>query len=375
MLIPIAVIGLAGCDNSKKTADKAPEKVAEAKKPLRLDSEEARRAGIKVVRLALADLPETIAVFGTIEPNRDRLAQVVPPVAGRVVNISARRGDLVAPGAVLAVIESPEIGEARAAYRQAASELNVAKANLRRTRSLVSAGSIARKEGLRAAADYEKARATIEAASAKLASLGAAAVDPPGDPPAALAVRAPFAGTVIEKAAVLGEYVEANRVLFTIGDLSALWIETSLFERDLGRVAVAAPAAITVAAYPEERFTGKVTYISSTLDRETRAARARVEVSDPDGRLKPGMFANVRINTATHRPVLSLPDTALVLLQGQMTAFVADAEGFEPRPVETGARSADRVVVKSGLEPGDNVVVSGAYALKARLLKSQISAD
>jgi membrane fusion protein, heavy metal efflux system len=258
-LIPIAVIGLAGCDNSKKTADKAPAKVAEAEKPLRLDAEEARRAGIKVARLALADLPETVAVFGTIEPNRDRLAQVVPPVAGRVVNISARRGDLVAPVAVLAVIESPEIGEARAAYRQAASELDLAKANLQRTRSLVSAGSIARKEGLRAAADYEKARAVMEAAYAKLASLGAAAVDPPGDPPAALALRAPFAGTVIEKAAVLGEYVEANRVLFTIGDLSTLWIETSLFERDLGRVAVGAPATITVAAYPEERFTGKVT--------------------------------------------------------------------------------------------------------------------
>jgi membrane fusion protein, heavy metal efflux system len=87
------------------------------------------------------------------------------------------------------------------------------------------------------------------------------------------------------------------------------------------------------------------------------------------------MFANVLIDTATHRRVLSLPDTALVLLQGQMNAFVAETEGFELRPVETGARSGDRVVVKSGLEPGDNVVASGAYALKARLLKSQISAD
>jgi cobalt-zinc-cadmium efflux system membrane fusion protein len=99
---------------------------------------------------------------------------------------------------------------------------------------------------------------------------------------------------------------------------------------------------------------------------------ARVEVANPDGRLKPGLFADVAIERATRRAALRVPETALVLLQGQMTAFIKNGENFEPRPVEIGDRNGGMVVVKSGLEAGDEVVVTGAYALKARLLKSQI---
>jgi len=127
-----------------------------------------------------------------------------------------------------------------------------------------------------------------------------------------------------------------------------------------------------VAAFPGKNFTGKVTYVSSALDRETRTAKARIEVANPEGALKPGMFATVAVATSAPEPVLQVPETALVLLQGQMTAFVSDGDGFVPRPVETGARRGGQIVVTSGLEPGDAVVVAGAYALKARLLKSQI---
>jgi membrane fusion protein, heavy metal efflux system len=108
------------------------------------------------------------------------------------------------------------------------------------------------------------------------------------------------------------------------------------------------------------------------LDRETRTAKARIEVANPEGLLKPGMFATISVDTAAIDPALQVPERALVLLQGQMTAFVRGGDGFEPRPVETGPRRGDQIVVTSGLEPGDEVVVAGAYALKARLLRSQL---
>ena len=380
-VVGAAFLGFAVGHTSVVTEANTPANVATANdskeaKPLDLSADDAQRAGLKVARLELTDAPKTLAVFGTIEPNQDRLARVVPPVAGRLIKISANLGDQLQAGAALATLESPELGQARATYQQGVAELSLAKANLERTKSLVSGGSLARKEQLRAQYDYEKAKAELDAASVRLAILSVPVATQPGVGLAALDVPAPFAGTVIEKTAVLGEYAEAYKPLFTIADLSSLWIETNLYERDLGSVAVGALATVTVAAYPDERFVGKVTYISNTLDRKTRTVKARVEVSNIERRLKPGMFANVLIEEAARRPVLTLPETAVVLLQGQMTAFIANpGGGYRPVPVEIGEQGGGRVVIRSGLKPGDVVAVSGAYSLKARLLKSQISAD
>ena len=254
-------------------------------------------------------------------------------------------------------------------------EFNLAKTGLDRVQRLVQEGSTAKKELLSAKGDYERAQAVLNAATAKLWNLGVSNTAPSAIPADALIVTAPFDGTVVERAAVLGEYAQSYKSLFTIADLSSVWVETNLYDQDIGMVAVGASATVSVSAYPDQRFAGKLTYISSLLDKDTRTAKARIEALNPDGRLRPGMFADVLIEKVSKHPELRVPETALVLLQGQMTAFVAEGDGFEPRPVETGARSGDEIVIKSGLEPGDAVVVSGAYALKARLLKSQISAD
>lgn len=371
---------LAACNDADKAAATAPNKVASESepdkgKPLQLSAEDARRAGLKVERIRYAKMPETVAVFGTVEPNKTLLVRVSSPVAGRLVRIAANLGDRVEAAATLAILESPELGAARAAYQQAKAEFDLAKANRERTQRLVAGDLIAQKEELRAQTDYYKAQAAFDAAGARLTNLGVTATAPPGIPPTSLAIKAPFAGIVIEKSAALGEYAEAYKPFFTIADLSSVWIETNLYERDLGRVTVGVTATITVAGYPKEHLTGKLTYVSNMLDGETHTAKARIEVANLEGKLKPGMFANVTIDTTTRRPVLSVPETAIVLLQGQMTAFVQKGAGFEPRPVETGERINDQIVVKSGLMPGDEVVVEGAYALKSRLLRSQISAD
>jgi cobalt-zinc-cadmium efflux system membrane fusion protein len=352
----------------KETTGSAPE----TRPLLSLSAEEARRAGLVVQRLEPTRAGETVELFGTVEVNRDKLARVVSPVAGRLVTINGNLGDVVRAGGTLALVESSESGDARAAYAQAQAELALAASSLDRIRNLVSGGSLARKEELKARADYEKARAAVNAAAAKLQAIG---IEPGTGPGGRLALTAPFAGTVVEKAAVLGENTQAYQPLFGIADLSSLWIQANIYERDLGRVSVGAPASATVAAFPDRTFPGKVNYVSSILDPDTRTAKARIEVANPDGALKPGMFASVSVDTSAPQAVLRVPETALVLLQGQLTAFVRAADGFRPRPVETGKRRGGEIVVTSGLEPGDEVVTVGAYALKARLLKSQIEAE
>ena len=160
--------------------------------------------------------------------------------------------------------------------------------------------------------------------------------------------------------------------------LSRLWIEANLFEKDLGRVKIGAEAMVTVDAYPGESFQGKLTYIAAVVDKETRTVQARVEVANPGGRLKPEMFATASIRTsgtsgiADKDKALLLPQEAVVLMQGQPTAFVAEDGGFEPRVVELGDKLRDKVVIKNGLKAGERVVTAGTYALKARMLKSQI---
>ena len=129
---------------------------------------------------------------------------------------------------------------------------------------------------------------------------------------------------------------------------------------------------MTVSAYPGETFQGRLTYISSMVDKETRAVPARVEVPNPDRRMKPEMFATAAIATGSATPAMTLPQAAVLLVNGQPMAFVQEAGGFEPRAVEPGDKVGDRVVIKSGIKSGEVVVVAGAYALKARLLKSQI---
>ena len=347
----------------EKPGEKATEKL------LDLSDAEIHQAGIKVQKLDLQEKFDQVVVTATIQANQDKLAHVAPRVPGRIVKVNASLGDRVKPGQALAFLDSIELGEARSSYLQAASESAVAQANFERAQRLNADNIIPEKDYLRARAEHEKARAALRAAGDKLRMMG---VSPEKLSGSVFPMTAPFAGTVIEKKAVLGELAQPDASLFTVADLSILWIESDLFEKDLGKVKVGVQAAVTVSAYPGEVFKGRLTYISSTMDRETRTVKARVEVPNSDGRLKPEMFATVAIGTGGSVKALLVPEGAVLLLQGQPTVFVAESGGFEPRAVEVGERTQGYAVLNSGVAAGESVVVSGAYALKARLLKSQI---
>lgn len=366
---------LAGCGDKQtpENTEVQSEKTVEgAEKLLTLSAEEAQTAGIKVRKLELQEKAEQIMVTATIQANQDKLAHVVPRVPGRIVKVNASLGDRVRRGQSLAMLDSIDLGEARSAYLQATSEAALAQANFERAQRLNADNIIPEKDYLRARAEHEKARAARRAAADKLRMMG---VNPEKLSGSVFPLTAPFAGTVIEKKAVLGELAQPDASLFTVADLSTLWIESDLFEKDLGKVKIGAQATVTLSAYPGEMFKGRLTYISSTMDKETRTVKARVEVPNPDGRLKPEMFATVAIGTGGSAKALLVPEDAVLLLQGQPTVFVAVSGGFEPRAVVVGEHAQGHAALKSGVAAGESVVVSGAYALKARLLKSQIGAE
>ena len=363
---------LAGCGDNHtpvNTEVQSEKSVEGTEKALTLSAEEAQTAGIKLQKLELQDTAGHILVTAIIQANQDKLAHVVPRVPGRIVKVDASLGDRVKPGQALAMLDSIELGEARSSYLQAASEAAVAQAGFARAQRLNADNIIPEKDYLRARAEHEKARASLHAAADTLRMMG---VIPEKLSGSVFPLTAPFAGTVIEKKAVRGELAQPDTSLFTVADLSTLWIEADLFEKDLGKVRIGAHATVTLTAYPGEVFTGRLTYISSTMDKETRTVKARVEVPNPDGRLKPEMFATVAIDTGGSVKALRVPEDAVLLMQGQSTVFVAERGGFEPRAVEVGERAQGYAVLKSGVAAGERVVARGAYALKARLLKSQI---
>lgn len=377
-------LSLAACGgDSAKPADKPAPAKQEAKvgaKPgghadeggLKLSDEDIKVAGIKVEPLQEQEIAHQLVVTATIQANQDRLAKVAPRISGRIAGVMAKLGDRVVAGQALASLDSIEMGEARSAYLQASSEAAVAKANFDRAEKLQAEQIISQKDYLRTRADHEKARANARAASEKLQMLGVAPAGAAASGLSIFPLTAPFAGTVIEKKAVLGELATTDKALFTIADLSTVWIEANLFEKDLARLKTGADAQVTVTAYPNEVFKGKLTYIGSTIDKDTRTLGGRIEVRNADGRLKPEMFASAAITTGGALKGLILPDSAIVLINEQPTVFIQEAKHFEARPIEIGEKLNGRVVVKSGVKAEDLVVMTGAYALKARMLKSQI---
>lgn len=376
LALPLA-LSLAACGGAQSGA--APSAAAAASEPkgkeeggLKLSADEAQRAGIKLETLAEKAYADTVTVTATIRPNQDRIAQVAPRVEGRIVSVAATLGQEVRAGQVLAVLDSFALGEAHSALQRAQAAQRVAQSDYQRAESLSAEEIIPQRELQRARAALETAGAELRAAADRLRLLGGTAAAG-RHAESTFPVVAPLAGTVVMRKANIGELGSPAQPLFQVADLSTVWIEANLTEDKLARVRKGAAATVTVGAYPNERFAGRVTYVASMLDRDSRTTPARIEVPNKDGRLKPEMFASATIETGQARaPALSVPSGAVMLLQGQPTVFLAENGGYEPRPVETGEKSGGRTVVTSGLKAGDQVVAEGAYALKARLLKSQI---
>ncbi len=181
-------------------------------------------------------------------------------------------------------------------------------------------------------------------------------------------MRAPFAGRVIMRNITRGEVVETQQKLFTVADLSDVWVVANVPEKDVRFIRPEQPVEVIVAAYPHAIFSGKITYVGDVLDPATRTMRLRVTVPNPDRTLKPEMFATVRVYAVPMQDVLSAPLAAVQNGGAGKIVFVRKApDQFEPRAVKLGDEQGDRVTIVEGLREGEEIVVKGAFALKSEM--------
>lgn len=337
-----------------------------------LDTTAIRLGGIQIATvdsITTSGLPVT----GSITYDANRVSNVGSRSDGRIIAVRADLGARVRRGQTLAVLESVEVGQIRAEEREAEALLEIARENHAREQRLADQGISSRKELLEAEADLRRAEAALRSAEDRLQVLGAAHDHGAGGQ---FTLVAPFAGVVVARDASLGEMATPADTLFTVADLSEVWIELDIFERDLARVRRGQSVAVTVTAYPGRTFPGRIVYIGAVLDPAKRTVRARVEIPNPTDALKPGMFATASIQVGGEGPALAVvPQDALQMFEGRRVVFVpGDRRGeFRPVSVEVGETiDGNRVVILSGLTPGSRVVTAGAFALRSELSKGEI---
>src|SRR6266480_769708 len=380
----IAVV-FQGCNRTANT----PSNPSSAQ-PSAATSESAQSHAIEMEIVAPQPIAGTIHATGKILVPEDRMANIGPVHEGRLVRLYAGQGSKVKKGQKLADLESADIDQAEADYLKALSdyenarrtstaEVKFAQATYDRTRMLYEKTITAGKNLQAAEHDLEVAkalaassvagtRAALTAARRHLLILGLKESDvdalaSKSGLAAVFSLTSPITGIVVERNATIGATVGSDANLFKIIDLSRVWIDANVFEKDLERVRRGQEVKVSVTAFPESSFSGRVILINSVVDPETRSVKIRTEVPNPDGRLKPDMFANVEIITDLHRTAISIPQSAVLSDGGKTVVFVAEGSGYKKQVVTAGIQSNDRVEIIDGLQAGDKVVVKGNYLL------------
>jgi cobalt-zinc-cadmium efflux system membrane fusion protein len=296
-----------------------------------------------------------------------------------VREVSRTLGDHVHANEPLAVIESRELAEAAANLFATRSKAELAQKQFEREESLWQKKVSSEQDYLTAKQAATEAAAELRAAEQKLVLLGldprTMAEQPPGNRGAIrVPVVAPFEGSIIEKHIATGDQVTDQTALFRIANLERVWVIASVFEKDIGNVAIGQRATVTLRAYPEREFEGQITWVSDVIEESTRTLKVRVELDNPDKLLKPGSFARVSLRVASKDGAVAVPDSAIQRQKSQPIVFV-DAGGglYKRREVKLGSHSENNVEVTGGLEPGETVVTSGSFLLKSELEKSSFA--
>jgi membrane fusion protein, heavy metal efflux system len=383
-LVCFASVAMMACQAKQEEPTKpAPPAAASAAEPgiIVLQEGSATLAQLQTDHVALRPIRTVLkAQAGKILANANRLAHLSARVPGRIVAVYADLGNRVKAGDRLLLLDSPAFGEAQLDYRKAKTALSVTEQSLERAKALLDRGAIGAGEHQRREADYENARADLHEAEEKLHLLGMteqeiqelAVKTLPHAEVARVSLRAPFTGEVIERNATIGEVIDPNTTLFIVGDLSTLWVRADFPEPQAGRLKAGLTVDVRVSAYPDMVFRGAITYVGAVIDPTTRTVTVRATLANPDGRLRPEMFAEVTVLT-DEQSLLSVPRTAVQQVGNRTGVFVAAGpRRFAYREVTLGLASSESIQVLAGLASGDEVVTQGSYALKSELLREQM---
>ncbi len=337
-----------------------------------LNQEAVTRAGITVAPVGTDRAGGVLRLPGMVEPNAYRQVIVTPLVSGRVTRVLVELGQHVREGQTMAEVFSPELAEARTRYISAKAALDAHDRELQRTQKLVEIGAASRSELERIHAEHSAQTSEVLSLRARLELLGVspASLDSAADGASgtATSVPAPISGVVTERLANVGLNVDPASKLFTVVDLSTVWVVASVHEKDFSRVGIGTPTTITTSAYPDLVLQGRVSYADPQVNADTRTARVRVEVSNVRNLLRLGMYADVSAAGADMTAVPVIPRVAVQNVGDREVVYLVSSTEpgkFTERQVRLGQISGSQVEVLSGLRPGDVIVTEGSFFVRA----------
>jgi len=359
-----------------KTEDRMGHKV-EKSEGIIMNVQGQKENGVLVAVAKRQRFTEIIKATGKVEANADRIAHVSPRISGNIVSVQASLGDRVITGQTLVILKSLEMADAANRFRLSKTKLDLAQANMTRIRSLVEKKIVARKELIQAESDYKITQTELQNDKERLSLYGASKSNLNGSShnKTSLMVPAPISGTITEKHAIVGELSDPSKSLFTVVDLSSVWVVVDIYEKDLSKVHKGQTATVTVDAYPDVKLSGRVTYLADVLDASTRTLKARVEVANPHRKLKPEMFARIELTPpASAAMTLAVPEDAVQEIDGKKIIFVTNEnqKEFRAEAVELGRSVGGMVEILSGLKEGNRYAEKGSFILKSELKKGEL---
>jgi cobalt-zinc-cadmium efflux system membrane fusion protein len=342
---------------------------------LRFSESEAKAVDLATAEAVYQPMSSHLKATGKVLASPFKKAIVSYPFPARVAGIHVRPGDWVKTGQELVTLQSEAVGEAKSDYFKTLADLELAKSSYEREKRLFDRGAGAGKNLQAAETERKVAEASLEAAEKKLHVLGftedqVRRAAESHEINATIALFAPLAGRIVDNNVVLGAMVDQSTEILTILDPSVVCVDADIYERDIAAVRKGQEVELTVPAYPELAFEGRILYIGDEIKEETRTVTVRTEVANGDFRLKPGMFASLSILLDRQARALTVPQAAVLDDGPRKIVFVARDGEFVPRVVETGAKMNGSIEITSGLEAGEKVVTEGNYQLKAKLYEA-----
>ncbi|OQW37277.1 MAG: hypothetical protein A4E19_14035 [Nitrospira sp. SG-bin1] len=384
----LSLVSLAhGCDaGSKDTPAETSEQAAkeESLKTVNLDQKAMAERGITVEPVKRQPFRSHRDFPGTIELNRRKVANLTTLVRGRAIGVYADLGQEVTQGTLLATLESREFGDAQSAYLKAKATLYVVTRAYERAQALLKEEIISVAEGQRREGDMVRAQAELRESYQHLRLMGMSdeqikelaqsrSIHP------RIYITAPFHGFVIARNIVVGEVVEVTETMFVVADLSEVWVFANIPEKDISfilnseRTEGRQIGEVHVHAYPDEIFRGTVTYVGAVLDVATRTMDLRLELPNPNLKLKPDMYATIRMYSQPTSDALAVPENAIQRDRERRFVFVRiDSGTFVARDVKLGDSNGKQVMVLDGLREGEQVVTNGGFTLKSELTGEEL---
>jgi len=322
----------------------------------------ALRARVAVQPAAAQPVSPQLLTPGIVESDPAVTAVVLAPLAGRVEELPVELGQRVTRGQVVAVLDSPDLGQANDDNVKALDALALATKNLERQQQQIKIGVISDRDLDQARSDHAQAQAEATRTQARLVALGAAAGD--ASHSARLVVRAPVAGSVTGLNVARGNMLnDPTQPVMTIADLSTVWVTALVAEKDLGSVKVGQDAQVRLSAYPDRVLRGRVTSVSDVIEPDSRRDKVRIALPNPDYALRPNMFATVTLLGPNNSQVI-VPTSALLMNNDRTSVFVATAPWtFTRRVVDMRLGEGSTAVILTGVAAGEQVVVKGGILL------------